>query len=1414
MLDQFVCALLAQVTVATAASLILIWCARRKSAFGHAARVVGIVLVVLSPFLVLALPRPGWLHFDQMSSARPTRVPQKPVAVTVHTPFELAAVKPQENDFHSRIPAIDGPGMEEGSPAVDPPMIDSLATDPSTPDALRGSMRTPVPLVPQQDVALRSSGRSVSSLSLVVKLVGGLWCLGVVFVAIRQWQRRNELRVVTRSCVDACLGQTGHVATEVCGALGLKELPPIRISELAPLPFVVGLWKPIVVLPRQIAEQASYDRLRQILIHEFAHILRRDPWVHLLQRFSAILFWLHPGVHWLNRQIARTREELCDNFVLRNGDAAEYAQTLLDLAESCRGQRIRLAELSLFPPRWTLEQRIGGLLDPSRSKSTKTRVGAKVVLALVFGLFSVSIGGIGLVAAKVALDANVTQSKSRRTPATRKISVRGKCVDDDGHPVANARVRVLEDGMRIRTFSGPGSDPVSVIAEGKTDADGQFVFNDVEASGPSPFFQLRKMLYLAAIADGRASAVQPLSGDGNEFGVGSPEDPFILSSDRQNVSGIVTDTAGRPVAGAHVFMGTLFGNAMPGIWSSITDQEGRYTIDDLERWKKTVREGIDPDGDHFTMTETNTAAWLNSQVQVQHPDFASTSEPTVTVPNNINVRLIPAAIIQGCVFDQVTGQPAALLVVNAKGIVHDGFVLTMTDSEGRYRLHLRQDHYNIWVEADDRIATVLKAIEAAPGKTLKDADFQLVQGGFVVGTVIDDETDRPLVGSDEKPTFVAHYGPACVRFIPQSVAVGEPGLSIGVQQTTRVNPDGTFRLRVAPGRNAVFFLETYGEAEQSPQIVSVDDGHERKVELRVRLSSRDRQIPDKFVGEPIPVWTDDLIDQDMDRFTLLRREAKFEEAEADVKSGRAAKNPLSRIPSRIRRDSAVNRLLDKFERQSIGNERFRDPWLRTIKEIVDLGPAAVPDLIDELDATDDPWILQLMGFTLRAIKDRRAVPALIRAIPKTLPPLEPEKNVVLSLSDMEMLRSPATTVMVSLTRDPALAAFANASQVSPNGEISGYMYYGPVREICAALTKLTGARNGEEQLFDSADREYTSLFEMPAKQQAFHRVTNNWADWWQQHQNDIVAPTQASPNEARAIETIQQHGGKITRDGSSPGSPVSRVVFKGNDTVTNDDLILLKEFPNLQELFLSLNVNPPVGGMKIIGELHGLTVIHLSNDNRVGNRVIGEGLKELRHLTNLSALDLVGCDITNDDLKEVAQHQSLTKLFLSGNSLGDAGMKELRALSNLVELDLNYVKVTDAGLSDLAELKSLQKLELGGSKVTDAAWKELRRLSNLTYLDLSNTRLTGIGISELKDLKNLTSLNLESTRIRDASAKELSELKNLTYLRLSDTKITDEGLLEFKQLKNLRYLVVKETEVTRKACSELKQTLPHLQVDQ
>jgi hypothetical protein len=177
----------------------------------------------------------------------------------------------------------------------------------------------------------------------------------------------------------------------------------------------------------------------------------------------------------------------------------------------------------------------------------------------------------------------------------------------------------------------------------------------------------------------------------------------------------------------------------------------------------------------------------------------------------------------------------------------------------------------------------------------------------------------------------------------------------------------------------------------------------------------------------------------------------------------------------VRPESKANALLAQFEQQS-RVAAFKDPWAQTLKDIVELGPDAVPDLMAELDATNNDMMLRALGFTLRAIGDKRAVPALIRAIPRTL-------------------RRPGSD-MGCKADDMALLTFMQAHDLNEEDDRDGMYGFGrPVREIGGALQALTGEKQGEDEL--NFVMLGGGLQQQLAQRRLYYRCAERWTKWWE-----------------------------------------------------------------------------------------------------------------------------------------------------------------------------------------------------------------------------------------------------------------------------------------------------------------------------
>jgi uncharacterized protein (TIGR03435 family) len=146
-----------------------------------------------------------------------------------------------------------------------------------------------------------------------------VWGCGAALVTASWWLRWRQVCAVARA------------ATPLRVAEGI---PVLSSRERAFEPGVFGLFRPVILVPEAIAKRLSPEQFEAILAHECCHARRRDNLAAAVQMLVEALFWFHPLVWWLGRQITRERERICDEDVLRrNNDPAVYAEGILNVCK-------------------------------------------------------------------------------------------------------------------------------------------------------------------------------------------------------------------------------------------------------------------------------------------------------------------------------------------------------------------------------------------------------------------------------------------------------------------------------------------------------------------------------------------------------------------------------------------------------------------------------------------------------------------------------------------------------------------------------------------------------------------------------------------------------------------------------------------------------------------------------------------------------------------------------------------------------------------------------------------------------------------------------------------------------------------------------------------------------------------------
>jgi beta-lactamase regulating signal transducer with metallopeptidase domain len=161
-------------------------------------------------------------------------------------------------------------------------------------------------------------------LAIVAALLARL-ILGYQLLA-RAWRRAEE--VPDQGWIE--------LLRQSASSLGIRRPVTLRVAEGAAMPMTWGTIRPKILLPAQ-ARGWTEDRRRVVLLHELAHVARRDSFSQTAVAVLAAFYWLQPAIWLAARRMRVEQEHACDDLVLAMGaDANAYARTLLEVAAAFR----------------------------------------------------------------------------------------------------------------------------------------------------------------------------------------------------------------------------------------------------------------------------------------------------------------------------------------------------------------------------------------------------------------------------------------------------------------------------------------------------------------------------------------------------------------------------------------------------------------------------------------------------------------------------------------------------------------------------------------------------------------------------------------------------------------------------------------------------------------------------------------------------------------------------------------------------------------------------------------------------------------------------------------------------------------------------------------------------------------------
>ncbi len=278
---------------------------------------------------------------------------------------------------------------------AEPPPSTGAASVGEPPAILRAPDRSPEPVAVRDPTAWLPAGLAATLVALLVT--------GCMLLMLRLTGQLRAVRRLKRRALPPAEGLRRQWVPAL-HLLPVSRPVDLRCSPDVALPVACGFRRPAILFPAGLDRSLTPREIRCLLLHELAHLGRKDDWALLCERALLALLWWNPAAHWASRCIEQEREQACDALVAGRSDRRVYARTLVRVAEMVRGTAPALAPGA---HRGSLSLRIERLLaapGPSRGGHWRRRAAG-------------ALGGVTLAAAVVLRPPTVRTFTARATVA-------------------------------------------------------------------------------------------------------------------------------------------------------------------------------------------------------------------------------------------------------------------------------------------------------------------------------------------------------------------------------------------------------------------------------------------------------------------------------------------------------------------------------------------------------------------------------------------------------------------------------------------------------------------------------------------------------------------------------------------------------------------------------------------------------------------------------------------------------------------------------------------------------------------------------------------------------------------------------------------------------------------------------------
>ncbi len=281
------------------------------------------------------------------------------------------------------------------------------------------------------------------------------WLIGVGVLLLRfagGWFYLERLRFVSRPVSDR--GWQARFGVLVA-RLDIGRAVELRETARIVTPMVVGVLRPVVLVPIGLLAGLSVAQVEAILAHELAHIRRHDYLVNLMQSFVEVVYFFHPVLWWLSARIRAEREHCCDDLAMAVcEDRMSLAHALVRVAEFRNQPALVVAFAGNKRQLLSRVRRVLGVAEPSSRRLAGYLPMAVVLLSLSVGASVYGFQGEDSIEEKT--DSSLQAKKHIARDSDKEVFVE-KMLDIDVFENININVDTLIEAKETEKYSNqPG----------------------------------------------------------------------------------------------------------------------------------------------------------------------------------------------------------------------------------------------------------------------------------------------------------------------------------------------------------------------------------------------------------------------------------------------------------------------------------------------------------------------------------------------------------------------------------------------------------------------------------------------------------------------------------------------------------------------------------------------------------------------------------------------------------------------------------------------------------------------------------------------------------------------------------------------------------------------------------------------